>query len=67
MRVTEADYRELRARVEISRGASELERWNALWSAVDNGRLDYGFLRPYHDSHIDTALRRISREEELEE
>ena len=63
MRVSETDYQELRGALEISRGASERERWDSLWSAIDRGALDYELLRPYLDSHIDTALRAISREE----
>jgi hypothetical protein len=61
MKVTTEDYNRLQsAIVDMPAEASERERWDALWRAVDSGRIGYDIFKPYHDSHIDTALRRIA-------
>ena len=63
MKVTKEDYATMREAItDLPEGANERERWDALWRAVDAGRLDYSMFRPYYDDHIDTALRAISRE-----
>lgn len=63
MKVTDTDYATMRdAITDMPAAATERQRWDALWRAVDAGRLDYGLFRPYFDSHVDTALRRIARE-----
>ena len=43
-------------------GATERQRWDAMWRAVDGGWLDYRTMAGYQDTHIDTALRRISKD-----
>ena len=61
MRVTGEDYAMMVAAItDMPPEATERQRWDALWRAVDAKRLDYSLFRPYYDSHIDTALRRIS-------
>lgn len=37
-------------------------RWDMMWSAMDNGFCDRKVLKPYNDSHIDTALKQIIKE-----
>jgi len=39
--------------------ATERQRWDSLWRAVDSGKLDFAVLRPYLDAHIGTALRHV--------
>jgi hypothetical protein len=42
--------------------ASERQRWDAMWRAVDAGAFDVGafYTAGMNDDHIDTALRRIA-------
>lgn len=63
MKVTPEDYAAMQEAItDMPAGASERARWDALWRAVDAGRLPWSILKPYLDAHIDTALRKISRE-----
>ena len=62
MKITTDDYTTIATAItDMPEGASMRQRWDALWRAVDAGRLDYGTLKPYNDDHIDTALRRIAQ------
>ena len=36
-------------------------RWDALWLAVDTGKVQWNDFKEYNDDHIDTALRQIFR------
>ncbi len=66
MKIPTTDYERLSKAVSpyMPPNANERERWDALWRAVDES--GYESWRLYgpgiHDSHVDTALRRISRE-----
>ena len=63
MKVTQEDYAIMQEAItDMPTEATERQRWDALWRAVDAGRLNYSLFRPYYDAHIDTALRKISRE-----
>jgi len=63
MRVTPEDYAVIREAItDMPKDASERERWDAMWRAVDADRLEFMVLSPYNDSHIDTALRRMSHD-----
>ena len=62
MKVSQEDYAAMaEAITDMPAEPTMRERWDALWRAVDAGRLSYDTLRPYLDDHIDTALRRIGR------
>lgn len=61
MKITKADFATIRAAVgPLPAACTERERWDALWRAVDSGKLSYSVLEPYADAHIDTALRAIA-------
>jgi hypothetical protein len=42
--------------------ATERQRWDAMWRAVDAGSFDVGefYKAGMNDDHIDTALRRVA-------
>jgi hypothetical protein len=37
-------------------------RWDAMWDAVDAGRMPFPYEWNYTDAHIDTALRKLQSE-----
>ncbi len=62
MKVTPEDLATLTEGIgEIPPNATMRERWDALWVAVDSGKVDWDVLLPYQDAHIDTALRVIAK------
>jgi len=69
MKIPQHVYAELKAAIAATGGvppnANERERWDALWRAVDAGLFDVTvvYSMPGNDDHIDTALRRIARED----
>lgn len=60
MKMKDNDYATMRQAVtDMPPNPTERERWDALWRAVDSGRLSWDILHGYQDAHIDTALRAI--------
>jgi hypothetical protein len=64
VKFTTDDYRRLEGAVakHMPPDPTERERWDALWAAVDAHELGYATLGAYNDDHIDTALRRIGKD-----
>lgn len=64
MKVTPTDLDMMRQAItDMPPNADMRERWDSLWRAVDAGRMNYTDLNDYLDDHIDTALRRISKDD----
>ena len=62
MKITPTDLATLVEGIgELSPNATERQRWDALWVAVDSGKINWDILQPYQDAHIDTALRVIAK------
>jgi len=64
MKMSQPHYLRLKRSItDMPANANMRERWDAMWRAVDARRLTYEFLKLYNDDHIDTALRRINKEQ----
>jgi hypothetical protein len=42
--------------------SEERFRWDMMWQSIDNGFTPKSVIAPYHDNHIDTALKQIIKE-----
>ena len=62
MKYRDSDYTTMRDTLidTMPNGATERQRWDCMWAAIDDGSLDYSLIAPYLDAHTDTALRHIS-------
>ncbi len=62
MKMSKETFAKLAEAVNVPQGATERQRWDALWQAVDARRITYHeVFRGLHDDHVDTALRRLAR------